>query len=104
MRLVLPEFVEADTQLQNLPATLPLDVGKNWRQSVVISEDASAEADTQKQAAPDARRVNGLLHCYPARLFSMNSKKINRKLIADMVPGEYSVTFVIVLSNPATML
>ena len=66
MRLVLPEFVEADTQLQNLPATLPLDVGKNWRQSVVISEDASAEADTQKQAAPDARRVNGLLHCYPA--------------------------------------
>jgi hypothetical protein len=34
----------------------------------------------------------------------MISKKINRKLIADMVPGEYSVTFVIVLSNPATLL
>jgi len=58
---VLPEFVEADTQLQNLPAPLPLDVSKSWRQSVVIAEDASAEAATQKRAAPDAHRVNGLL-------------------------------------------
>ena len=58
---VLPEFIEADSQLQNLPAPLPLDISKSWRDSVVISADASAEAAAQKQAAPDARHVDGLV-------------------------------------------
>ena len=60
-RRVLPEFVEADTQLQNLPAPLPLDISKSWRKSVVIFENASAEAAAEKPAAPDAST-----DCYPA--------------------------------------
>lgn len=48
---VLPEFVDADTRIQNFAAPQSLDIFKSWRDSVVIDADVSTAG--VKKTAPE---------------------------------------------------